>query len=62
MMEDKGDIEVTACLITFNHAKYVEKAIEGILHQKTRFKFEILVHDDASTDDTVNILYFCFSI
>ena len=28
MMEDKGDIEVTACLITFNHAKYVEKAIQ----------------------------------
>lgn len=52
----KEDIEVTACLITFNHEKYVAKAIEGMLHQKTKFKYEILVHDDASTDETVNII------
>lgn len=42
--------------ITFNHEKFISKTLDGFLAQKTSFKFEILVHDDASTDDTQNIL------
>ena len=36
--------------VTFNHANYIRTALDSFLMQKTDFAFEILVHDDASTD------------
>lgn len=42
--------------ITYNHEKYISKAIDSFLSQKVNFKFEILIHDDASTDKTVEIV------
>lgn len=42
--------------ITYNHEKYISDAIESFLKQITNFEFEILIHDDASTDDTKNII------
>jgi glycosyltransferase involved in cell wall biosynthesis len=41
---------------TYNHEKYIGEAIEGFIIQKTKFPFEILIHDDASTDGTVDII------
>ncbi len=47
---------VSICCITYNHEKYIRDAIEGFLNQKTNFPFEVLIHDDASTDGTANII------
>ena len=47
---------VTIRCITYNHEKYIAQCIEGFLIQKTNFPFEILIHDDASTDDTAIII------
>jgi glycosyltransferase involved in cell wall biosynthesis len=47
---------VSICCLTFNHAKFVRQCLDGFLLQKTSFPIEILVHDDASTDDTAEIL------
>lgn len=47
---------VTVICIAFNHRDYIEKALTGILAQQTDFKIEILVHDDASTDGTRQII------
>ena len=47
---------VTIICITYQHAKFIEQALEGILCQVTDFPIEIIVHDDASTDGTVTIL------
>ena len=55
----KGDTdkpEVSICCITYNHEKYIEDALKGFLIQKTDFPFEILIHDDASTDRTAEII------
>jgi len=41
---------------TYNHENFISEAIEGFLMQKTTFKVEILVHDDASTDKTAAII------
>ncbi|WP_310556096.1 glycosyltransferase [Flavobacterium sp.] len=41
---------------TFNHENYIEQAILGFLSQKTNFPIEIIIHDDASTDETVKII------
>ena len=43
---------VSISCITYNHAKYIRSTIEGFLIQKTTFPFEIIIHDDASTDGT----------
>jgi len=51
-----NDIMVSINCITYNHEKYIKEALEGFLMQKTNFKFEILIHDDASTDNTANII------
>ena len=47
---------VTVSCITYNQEKYIEDAIKGFLLQKTDFPFEIIIHDDASTDNTTNIV------
>lgn len=50
------DIMVTVYCITYNHIGLIEKALQGFLMQKTDFKYEVWVHDDASTDGTIEIL------
>lgn len=47
---------VSICCLAFNHEKFVEDALKGFLTQKTNFSFEVLIHDDASVDNTPNII------
>lgn len=42
--------------ITYNHAPYIAQCLDGFLSQNTNFPFEIIVHDDASTDGTASII------
>ena len=53
--EDTVPLVSISC-ITYNHEKYIRDAIEGFLMQKTTFPIEILIHDDASTDNTATII------
>lgn len=48
--------EVSIICNAYNHGNYIRDALEGFVRQKTQFPFEILVHDDASTDDTADII------
>jgi glycosyltransferase involved in cell wall biosynthesis len=47
---------VSISCISFNHASYIRQCLEGMLMQQTDFPFEIVIHDDASTDGTAEIL------
>lgn len=49
-------IVVSINCVTYNHEAYVEQALNGMLMQKTDFRYEILIHDDASTDKTQEII------
>ncbi len=51
-----SEIMVSICCITYNHEKYITDAIDSFLMQKTDFPYEILIHDDASTDSTPDII------
>ena len=52
----KENIVVSICCQTYNHVNYIEECLNGFLMQKTNFKFEILLRDDASTDGTTEIV------
>jgi len=47
---------VSICCMTYNHANFIRECLDGFVMQKTTFPFEILIHEDASTDNTANIL------
>ena len=47
---------VTVICLAYNHGPYIRDALEGFVMQKTAFPFEVIVHDDASTDDTPRII------
>ncbi|EGA90987.1 glycosyl transferase family 2 [Planococcus donghaensis MPA1U2] len=50
------DILVSVDCLAYNHEDFIAEAIESFLKQKTNFKFEILINDDASTDKTASII------
>jgi len=50
------DISISVFCLSFNHEKFIEKTLEGFLIQKSAYRFEILIHDDASQDRTQDIL------
>lgn len=53
---EKSTPLVTVCCLAYNHEDMIAQAIEGVIKQKTNFAFELIVHDDASTDKTAEII------
>ena len=49
-------VRVSICSITFNHAPFIRACLEGFLDQVCDFRVEVVIHDDASTDDTARII------
>lgn len=47
---------VSISCTTYNHAPFIRQCLDGFVIQKTLFPFEILIHDDASTDGTQDII------
>ena len=56
MRTEKQEIMVSIQCLAYNHERYIRKALDGFLMQKTNFPFEIIIHDDASTDKTADII------
>ena len=42
---------VSICCVSFNQSLYIEKCLDGFDLQLCNFDFEVLIFDDASTDD-----------
>ncbi len=55
-LKDASKPVVSVCCITYNHQKYIRDCLDGILSQETDFDYEIVIHDDASTDNTLAII------
>lgn len=47
---------VSVCIANYNGEKIIADCIESVLRQKDAPAFEILVHDDASTDNSLEII------
>lgn len=54
-MMNKAPLLAIRCL-TYNHEPYIRQCLEGFIIQKTSFPFIAIVHDDASTDKTAEII------
>lgn len=55
-MESQSLAMVCIRCATYNHELYIRDCLEGFVMQKTNFKFVAIVHDDASTDKTADII------
>lgn len=51
-----SEVLVSISCITYNHSAYIRQCLDGMLMQQTTFDFEILIHDDCSTDGTDDII------
>jgi len=49
-------MKVSVLIITYNHERYIAKALDGVLMQETDFEYEIVIGEDCSTDNTRKIL------
>ena len=47
---------VSIVTLAFNHGRYLRQCLDGFVMQITDFTFEVIIHDDASTDDTAQII------
>lgn len=45
-------VKVSVLVMTYNHARFIEQALQSVLAQRTDFDFEILISEDCSTDGT----------
>ncbi len=51
-----SNVKVSVICYAYNHEKYIRDALEGFVSQKTDFLYEVIIHDDASTDSTAMII------
>lgn len=51
-----NEIKVSVLCLAYNHENYIRECLDSILCQKTNFKYEIIINDDASTDNTARII------
>jgi glycosyltransferase involved in cell wall biosynthesis len=63
MQRDQGPVSVangtplvTVVCTAFNHKPFIERALDSFIAQRTDFPIEIMVHDDASTDGTTELI------
>jgi glycosyltransferase involved in cell wall biosynthesis len=55
-MEQDNRPLVTVICTSYNHEKFIKECLDGFVIQQTNFPFEVIVHDDASTDNTQQIV------
>lgn len=53
-MQEIPDISV--CVANYNGAAYVQECLESVFMQEGSFKLQVLLHDDCSTDDSVQLV------
>jgi glycosyltransferase involved in cell wall biosynthesis len=49
-------VAISVLVVTYNHARFVRKALDGALAQRLPQPFEILISEDCSTDGTREIV------
>ena len=56
MATDTNTPLVSALCVVYNQAPYLRQCLDGLVMQETTFPYEIIIHDDASTDGSQDII------
>ena len=56
LIENSDTPIVSIVVLAYNHERCIKKCLQSILAQQTQYQVEIIIHDDASTDNTVEII------
>lgn len=56
MTEETQSIMVSIRCLVYNHEPYLRQCLDGFVMQETNFRYEAIVHDDASTDNSASII------
>ena len=51
-----NDIKVSVLCTVYNHAPFLRACLDGFVMQNCNFKYEVIIHDDASTDGSADII------
>lgn len=54
--KDNRPIMVSIRCTVYNHEPYLRKCLDGFVMQQANFRFEVIVHDDASTDGSATVI------
>ena len=54
--QEERPLMVSIKCTVYNHAPFLRQCLDGFVMQKTNFRFEAIVHDDASTDNSAEII------
>lgn len=55
-MDEMNQLVVSVICTVFNHEKFLRKCLDGFVMQKTTFQYEVILHDDCSTDTSKDII------
>lgn len=55
-MASSSAIDLSVIIFAYNHEAYIEQTVLSVVNQKTKYKYEIVVNDDYSTDGTYSII------
>jgi glycosyltransferase involved in cell wall biosynthesis len=47
---------VSILCLAYNHEKYIAQALDSFINQKTNFKYEVIINEDCSSDNTKKII------
>ena len=56
MLDGKEGAEVLVAVLSFNQSAYIKQCLDSIFMQKCNFDYKVFVYDDASTDNSWNII------
>ena len=51
----KENITVSVFILTYNQEQFIAQTIESIVTQKTSFRYQLVIGEDASQDKTLEI-------
>lgn len=54
-MQMERNIDISVCMITYNHENYIEEAVNSVIKQKGEFSLELIIGIDFSKDATYSI-------
>lgn len=53
---EKNDVKVSIMMLAYNHEKYIRETLDSLVIQQANFRYEIVIGEDCSTDNTRQII------